>query len=125
MNANDSALKDVPTGERSDQDQFGQTASVLIKWIDDTCSTTICGNLLNVTRRGIKLSIPSFIPLDNVVSLRIRVREIHLDLLASEEICWTRPSDNSTWVLGCAFDPALPRGSLKKFSAAWRTDLEI
>jgi hypothetical protein len=102
---------EVHTGDLLDG---GEPAVTLyVEWSGGNGSEAITGRLLSVTRRAMKLSVTAPLPLHQTETLRLKIPQLHLDLAVSTDICWLRPASDSSWEFGCAFDPELPRDSLK------------
>lgn len=64
--------------------------------------------LVDVSRKGMKLLVADCPSMEEAVVLNLSVPEINLDLDIDAQICWTRSAPNDAWYLGCVLNPELP-----------------
>ncbi len=75
---------------------------------DTSPPDTIEANLVDVSRKGVKLLVADCPSMEEAVVLNLAVPEIGLDLSVDAQICWTRTAPNDAWHLGCVLNPELP-----------------
>lgn len=78
---------------------------------------TANAQLLDLSPGGAKLSLNRPIRFEEALTIALHSEELELHLIVSARVCWTRQQGEGCWVLGCSFDPQLPREELEKLFA--------
>jgi len=86
---------------------------VVITKLHDKDSPPCIGSMIDIARGGAKLLLPTQMPLDDAVEIRLHSAELKLDLRVTAEICWCRP-EGAKWTLGCRFVPPIPPDSMER-----------
>lgn len=76
----------------------------------------ICGEVVDVSRNGVKVAIQDLLASDEVISLRLVISELEIDEMLVAAIRWTRAIDFGKWHMGCAFEVPLPGSVLTRLT---------
>jgi hypothetical protein len=96
----------------------GQSIAVTVERSDDVEPQLIDGELIDVSRSGLKLSMSDAPAVREAVVVRLSVPEIDLDLRIDAKVCWSQPAPRDRWYMGCALNPKLPEQVLTKLAIA-------
>ncbi len=96
----------------------GAAVRVEIRWSDDGEQKSVTGELIDLSRKGAKLSVDGPIPIEQKVNIRFRAAVVELDWLVAARICWTTPSDGDDWYIGCALSEEVPEELMAQFARA-------
>jgi hypothetical protein len=88
--------------------QKGKSIKVTIERRDGPPLQEIEGEVIDISRAGVKLSVSSCPGMQEAVVLNVLVPEIDLELSIDATVCWSRPGPGETWYLGCVLHPPLP-----------------
>ena len=69
-------------------------------------------SLLDLSSRGAKLSVADMVPMECDIRLTLEFADPAMDVTTAARTCWSRPSGNDEWWLGCLFDDDLPESAL-------------
>jgi hypothetical protein len=98
----------LPDGQLAFEEKNGYSASVVVE------RPSIEADLLDLSQAGARLSVSASISIQEALRLRIEIPELGLDLDIPAAVCWTRPSDGGSWIVGCSFSPELPEDAAKQ-----------
>jgi len=78
--------------------------------------------LLDLSRHGAKISGSTEIPTGNSIRLRLTIEELGLEFYVTGAVCWCKPSDDASWLLGCSLQPGFPHGLLDRLADRGHVD---
>lgn len=95
-----------------------QTVLVRVALRSDDGGQLFDGQLLDISRGGVKLAVPHSLPFAEKVDLQIAVPDLQLDFSAAAVVSWSRQEVDGRWLVGCHFDPALPEATVNRLAHA-------
>jgi len=76
-----------------------------------TSSDAVLGD---ISRGGAKLKLDQPLPFQDHISILLQSPELGLKLTLAARVCWVRQEPEGDWLVGCTFEPELPKDSLEK-----------
>ena len=114
MNGN--GLRQTPRAECLHKDDE-KTLVVRVRRSSQIPSDDCHATLIDISRGGVKLSTDDCLVIGEDVSLTLEVSDLNLGSSFPANVRWLQPVDDTTWRVGCAFNPPLPEGTLASLAS--------
>ena len=118
----DSIIQAIAPREPRYQLCDGQVASVVLQRAEGCDPRSVSAQLLDISRNGVKLSVPICLPFEEEVDMRIEIPDLALNLEISATVRWVRPAGDVTWLLGCVFNRELSDRGIAKLTSGMCLD---
>ncbi len=103
--------------ERAVRYQLTNPYAATFYWNTESGGDTYAANLLDISRGGLKLSVPIELKIDDVIQLRLANEESQLDLRESARVCWIQKDpDSDGWHVGCQIQGAIDEDVLRELA---------
>ena len=75
---------------------------------------TVQAQLLDISQRGLKLSVPIELANDEVFRVRLANDELGVDVIESAQVCWARKQEETdSWTVGCKIQQQIDKNTLE------------
>lgn len=95
-----------------------RAVEVFIRKQSSPSADAVVGELLDFSRRGVRLIVAAPFEAEEIVKLRIKWAAPATDLSISARVCWTAQQADDSWLLGCQFVSELPFNIVPRLAAA-------
>ncbi len=86
----------------------GVPGRVTLEAVSDLAGEPQEVQLVDFSRRGAKLELPSAVPPDAQVVIHVKDQSLGLAVEIRGQVMWQRAEGVGRWLLGCRFDEAVP-----------------
>ena len=119
-------VKNLPNDDGRSEERFAlpteQLAKVAVVRGDDLQPKTIHGQLLELSCSGVKIQLPTSLGFEETVELHISIDNLNVQTVVTAKVCWARPMDASSWLLGCSLQDDIPATALDHFASGGYID---
>jgi len=82
---------------------------IVIRRVGEDAPLDADAKLIDISRRGLKLSLSEPLKFNEMVDIKLRCSEPHIDFVLSAEVKWLRHnSDAMAWIIGCSVSNQIP-----------------
>jgi hypothetical protein len=74
------------------------------------------GELIDLSQGGAKLLVSTCLQFSEVIRLIVRIPTLALEIDVTADVRWTRPEGNTSWLVGCSFNPGISEELLHKLA---------
>lgn len=85
----------------------GESLTVRVRRRSGLPSEDTPATIIDISHSGVKLSVKDCLLIGEDVSLILDVADVNSASSFPAKVCWTQPVDDTTWRVGCLFDPPL------------------
>jgi len=72
--------------------------------------------LIDISPGGAKLRTAGPLNVLDILSLQLCIKRLHRTITVAGAVCWTTPTTNGQWWVGCRFKPPMPEQTLQEFA---------
>lgn len=95
----------------------GESLTVRVRHRSGLPSEDTPATISDISRSGVKLSIKGCLLIGEDLSLTLDVFDSNPPFSFPAKVCWTQPVDDTTWRVGCSFDPPLSDATLSSLAS--------
>ncbi len=72
--------------------------------------------LIDISTGGAKLRTAAPLNVLDILSLQLCIKRMRRTITVAGAVCWTTPTNNGQWWVGCRFQPPMPEQTLQEFA---------